>query len=53
MWSPKAEGRSLMENTSFCGFGTGLHRKNHPAAVSRIPVSGGLATIFAEFEFGI
>jgi hypothetical protein len=39
-----------MENTSFCGFGTGLYRKNHPAAVSGIPVSGGFAAIFAKLE---
>jgi hypothetical protein len=30
MWSPKAEGHSLTENTSFCGFSAGLHRKNSP-----------------------
>jgi hypothetical protein len=50
MWSPEAEGRSLMDNTSFCGFSAGLHSKNSSAAVSGIPVSGGLATIFAELE---
>jgi hypothetical protein len=50
MWSPEAEGRSLMEKMFFCGFSANLHRKNHPAAVSGIPVSGGLATIFPELE---
>jgi hypothetical protein len=50
MWSPEAEERSLTENTSFCGFSAGLHRKNSPAAVSGIPVSGRLAAIFAELE---
>jgi hypothetical protein len=50
MWSPEAKGRSLMENMSFCGFSAGLHSKNHPAAVSGIPVSGRLAAIFAKLE---
>jgi hypothetical protein len=50
MWSPEAEGRSLTDNTSFCGFSASLHRKNSSAAVSGIPVSGGLATIFAQLE---
>jgi hypothetical protein len=32
-----------MENAFFCGFSASLHRKNSPAAVGRILVSGGLA----------
>ncbi len=47
---PEAEGRCLMENTSFCGFSAGLHRKKSSAAISGIPVSGGLAAIFSELE---
>jgi hypothetical protein len=39
-----------MENTSFCGFSASLRRKNHPAVISGIPISGGLAAIFAELE---
>jgi hypothetical protein len=50
MWSSEAKGHSLMENTSFCRFGSGLHRKNYPAAVSGILVSGGLITILAKLE---
>jgi hypothetical protein len=50
MWSPEAEGRSLTENMSFCGFSAGLHRKKSSAAVSGIQVSGGLSAIFAELE---
>jgi hypothetical protein len=50
MWSHEAKGGSLTENTPFCGFSTSLHCKNHTAAVSGIPVSGGLAAIFAELE---
>jgi hypothetical protein len=50
MWSLRAEGRILMENTSFGGFNAGLYRKNHPAFVGRIPVSGGFSTIFAKLE---
>jgi hypothetical protein len=50
MWSPEAQGHSLIENMSFSGFSTSLHRKNHPAAVSGNQVSGGLAAIFAELE---
>jgi hypothetical protein len=50
MWSPEAEGCSLIENTSFCGFSAGLHRPNHLAAVGRILVFGGLAAI-AGLEF--
>jgi hypothetical protein len=51
MWSPEAEGRSLIENTSFCGFSTGLRRPNHLAAVGGILAFGGLAAIFAGLEF--
>jgi hypothetical protein len=51
MCSPEAKGRSLIENTSFCGFSVGLCRQNQLAAVGGIPVSGGLAAIFAELEF--
>jgi hypothetical protein len=50
MWSPEAKGHSLTENMSFFGFGAGLNHKNHPGVVSGIPVSGGLAAIFAELE---
>ncbi len=50
MWSPQAEGRSLIENTSFCGFSAGLRRPNRLAAVGGILVFGGLAAIFAELE---
>ncbi len=50
MWSPEAEGRSLIENMSFCGFSAGLHRPNHLAAVGGILVFGGLAAIIAELE---
>jgi hypothetical protein len=51
MWSPEAEDRSLIENTSFCGFSAGLRRPNRLAAVSGILVFGGLAAIFAGLEF--
>jgi hypothetical protein len=51
MWSPKARGRSLTENTSFCGFSAGLRRPNQLAAVGGILVFGGLAAIFAGLEF--
>jgi hypothetical protein len=50
MWSPEAEGRSLIENTSFCGSSAGLRRPNHLAAVGGILVFGGLAAIIAELE---
>jgi hypothetical protein len=50
MWSPEAEGRSLIKNTSFCGFSAGLRRPNHLAAVGGILVFGGLAAIIAELE---
>jgi hypothetical protein len=50
MWSPEAEGRSLIENMSFCGFIAGLRRPNHLAAVGGILVFGGLAAIIAELE---
>jgi hypothetical protein len=50
MWSPEAEGRSLIENTSFCGFSTGLRRPNRLAAVGGILVFGELSAIFAELE---
>ncbi len=53
MWSPEAEGRSLIENTSFCGFSTGLRRLNHLAAVGGILVSSGFAAIFAELELAV
>jgi hypothetical protein len=49
MWSPKAEGRSLIENT-FCGFSAGLRRPNQLAAVGGILVSSGFAAIFAELD---
>jgi hypothetical protein len=51
MWSPEAEGRSLIENTPFCGSSAGLRRPNQLAAVGGILVFGGLAAIFAELEF--
>jgi hypothetical protein len=51
MWSPEAEGRSLIENTSFCGFSACLRRPNHLAAVGGILVSRGFAAIFAELDF--
>jgi hypothetical protein len=51
MWSPEAEGRSLIENTSFCRFSAGLRGPNRLAAVGGILVFGGLAAIFAELEF--
>jgi hypothetical protein len=51
MWSPEAEGRSLIENTSFCGFSAGLRRSNQLAVIGGILVFGGLAAIFAELEF--
>ncbi len=50
MWSPEAEGRSLIENTSFCGFSAGLRRPNHLAAIGEILVSSGFAAIFAKLE---
>jgi hypothetical protein len=50
MWSPEAEGRSLIENKSFCGFSAGLRRPNHLAVVGGILVSSGFAAIFAELE---
>jgi hypothetical protein len=50
MWSPEAQGRSLIENTSFCGFSAGLHRPNQLAAVGGILVSSGFAAIFAKLE---
>ncbi len=46
----RAKGHILMENKSFGGFSADLHRKNHPAALGRIPVSGGFAAIFAGVE---
>ncbi len=45
------EGRSLTENMPFGGFSTGLRRLNQFAAMAEIPVSGGLAAIFAKLEF--
>jgi hypothetical protein len=50
MWSPEAEGRSLIENTSLCVFSAGLRHPNHLAAVGGILVFGGLAAIIAELE---
>jgi hypothetical protein len=50
MWSPEAEGLSLIKNTSFCGFSAGLLRPNDLAAVGGILVFGGLAAIIAELE---
>ncbi len=47
---PVAEGHSLTENTSFCGFSAGLRRPNRLAAVSGILVSSGFAALFAELE---
>ncbi len=46
MWSPQAEGCSLTEHTSFCGFSASQHHKNRPVAVSGIPVSGELAQVW-------
>jgi hypothetical protein len=43
---PRTKGHILMENTSLCRFSVRLHRKNHPAAIGGILVSGGLAAIF-------
>ncbi len=51
MWSPEAEGRSLTENPSFCGFSAGLRRPNQLAAAGGILVFSGLAAIFPELEF--
>jgi hypothetical protein len=51
MWSPKAEGRSLMENTSFCGFSYSLRHPNHLVTIGGILVFGGLATIFDALEY--
>jgi hypothetical protein len=51
MWSPGAEGHIQMENTSFGGFSNSLHCINCPAAIGRIPVSGGLAAIFAGLHY--
>ncbi len=51
MWSPEAEGRSLIENTSFCGFSAGLRRPNHLVADGGILVFGGFAAIFAGLQF--
>jgi hypothetical protein len=50
MWSPEAEGRSLIENTPFCGFSAGLRHPNHLAAVGGILVSSGFVAIFTELE---
>ncbi len=50
MWSPVAEGRSLIENMSFCGFSAGLRRPNQLAAVGGILVSSRFTAIFAELE---
>ncbi len=47
----QAKGCSLMENTSFWGFSSGLCRPNHLAAVGRILVFSGLAAICARLEF--
>ncbi len=44
-------GHSLTENMPFGGFSAGLHCLNQLAAVVEILVFGGLAPIFAEFEF--
>jgi hypothetical protein len=51
MWFLGPEGRSLKENMPFNGFSAGLCHSNHLAAVGRILVFGGLATIFAGLEF--
>jgi hypothetical protein len=51
MWSPEAEGRSLMENTYFCRFSASLCRPNQLAAFGGILVFGGLDALFAELEF--
>jgi hypothetical protein len=40
-----------MEKTPFGGFSPGLRRLSQLAAVVEILVFGGLAAIFAEFEF--
>ncbi len=48
---PDAEGCSLIENTSFCGFSAGLRRPNHLATFGEILVSTQFAAIFAELEF--
>jgi hypothetical protein len=40
-----------MENMPFGGFSAGLRRLNQLAAVAEILVFGGLAAIFAKFEF--
>jgi hypothetical protein len=45
------EGCSLTENTPFGGFSAGLRRLNQLAVVAKILVFGGLAAIFAEFDF--
>jgi hypothetical protein len=50
MWSPEAEGHSLIKTTSFCGFSAGLRHPNHLAAVGGILVSSRFAAIFAELE---
>jgi hypothetical protein len=46
----EAEGCSLIENMSFCGFSAGLRRPNDLAAVGGILVFGGLAAIIAKLE---
>jgi hypothetical protein len=51
MCSPEAEGRSLTENTSFCGLSAGLCRPNDLGAIGGILVFGGLAAIFTRLEF--
>jgi hypothetical protein len=48
---PMAKGRIQTKNTSFSGFSSGLHRKNHPAAIGRILDSSRLVAIFAGLEF--
>jgi hypothetical protein len=49
MWSPKAEGCSLIENTSFCGFSAGLR---HPKSLSGRWRNSDLRRIgFAGLEF--
>jgi hypothetical protein len=50
MWSPEAEGRSLIENTSFCEFSAGLRRPNQLAAIGGILVFSGFVAIFAKLE---
>ncbi len=47
---PMAKGRIQTKNTSFSGFSSGLHRKNHPAAIGRILDSSRLVAIFAGLE---